>query len=1089
VAPPFTLTRITGATDGDPTAAPVRPHGLAGPAQRSLPTMSTARFALLAPTVLLAALATVAGGAEEKLPTGPVNVNAKPIADDPTVKYDFDIIYVRVPRKTPSVWAEVFFPHRMDPGGDLMLLHPDGSEELLVAGGSDGSVADPAVSFDGQWVYYAHFHGLKQADHQAASPQGADIYKVHVKSRKVVRLTDQTFTPNTGAAEWSSDYRTPEKGKNHLRYGVLNLGPCPLPGGRVAFTSNRNAYTPPPNGVGPNTLQLFVMDEDGKNVEQIGYLNLGMALHPVVLKDGRIMFSSLEHQGLRGNLLWGLWAIHPDGTHWEPIISAFHTNTFHFQTQLSDGAVVAETYYNLSNMGFGTYYKLPPTAPEGTPRFHSADPSLAPRMRFLSWVSNPLTQMPFQPYGMESLTRFCTDFDAPAQPDTPGKDRDKYDGPRLGKVTHPAAAPDNHLLTVWSGGRVKVGDPAFDSGIYLIKEGKPVNTPGDMLLIKNDPKYNEQWPRALVPYQRIYGIPEPRTLPTLRNDGKRSPHLPEGTPFGLVGSSSLSKRESAPHGAVRGPSVTGSLPDYNQHTLWRSEGINWQTQGADAGRYDNSDIWGIRILALEPTPDRQGGERPGRLFYNHAKSERMRILGEIPVRKFDHKREGEAPAEPLDPDGNPDTSFLARIPADVAWTFQTLDKDGMVLNMAQTWHQLRPGEVRTDCGGCHAHSQQPTDFKLTAAARPEYVPFDLTKRTPLLTSHKNDQSSKQWEVANETGLRYQEGVANVEFFRDIKPILNRSCTACHTKSWEKPAGNLVLDEDSPVNTARAGRQPGSYARLAADGGAGFMPVLFGHKPPGGGIWGSFQASRYVWKLQSRRSLLAWKLYGRRLDGFRDEDYTTETVPGDNTTLQFHGRAVDSKTWKFKDDPKQQAPPFSISYTGSVMPPPEAVAGTYTAPDGKKIKVAPLTDEDRRTLVRWIDLGCPIDLDYDPQHPERRGYGWACDDQRPTLTLTCPQAGVNAALSRILVGMHDYYSGLDPKSFEVVADFPLDGAAAGDNLASRFRPKGDGVWELKLARPLTGLAKGKLTVAVKDRQGNVSHIERTFSVTGRDPARP
>ena len=29
-------------------------------------------------------------------------------------------------------------------------------------------------------------------------------------------------------------------------------------------------------------------------------------------------------------------------------------------------------------------------------------------------------------------------------------------------------------------------------------------------LIKNDPKYNEQWPRALVPYKRIYGVDEPR---------------------------------------------------------------------------------------------------------------------------------------------------------------------------------------------------------------------------------------------------------------------------------------------------------------------------------------------------------------------------------------------------------------------------------------------------------------------------------------------------------------------------------------------------------------------------------------------------
>ncbi len=35
----------------------------------------------------------------------------------------------------------------------------------------------------------------------------------------------------------------------------------------------------------------------------------------------------------------------------------------------------------------------------------------------------------------------------------------------------------------------------------------------------------------------------------------------------------------------------------------------------------------------------------------------------------------------------------------------------------------------------------------------------------------------------------------------------------------------------------------------------------------------------------------------------------------------------------------------------------------------------------------------------------------------------------------------------------------------------------GVWELKLARAITELSAGKLTVAVKDRQGNVTRIER------------
>ena len=30
------------------------------------------------------------------------------------------------------------------------------------------------------------------------------------------------------------------------------------------------------------------MDDDGKNIEQIGHLNVAGALHPVVMKDGRI---------------------------------------------------------------------------------------------------------------------------------------------------------------------------------------------------------------------------------------------------------------------------------------------------------------------------------------------------------------------------------------------------------------------------------------------------------------------------------------------------------------------------------------------------------------------------------------------------------------------------------------------------------------------------------------------------------------------------------------------------------------------------------------------------------------------------------
>jgi hypothetical protein len=111
-----------------------------------------------------------------------------------------------------------------------------------------------------------------------------------------------------------------------------------------------------------------------------------------------------------------------------------------------------------------------------------------------------------------------------------------------------------------------------------------------------------------------------------------------------------------------------------------------------------------------------------------------------------------------------------------------------------------------------------------------------------------------------------------------------------------------------------------------------------------------------------------------------------------------------------------------------------------------------------------------------------------DDQRPTLTLTEPRAGVNPSLPRILVGMYDRDTGLNVDSFQVLADFAVDGVGPGENLAPRFKPKADGVWELVLAKPIVDPTKGKLTVSVKDRQGNVTRIERTFSVapatTGR-----
>ena len=1014
----------------------------------------------------------IAWAEKPRLYPKPINMQVPHVSTDKTVKYDYDIIYVRSPRhgdKVNSKWAEIGRPTNMEPGSDLMLLHPDGSEEILVKAGT-GAVADPMVSLDGKSVLYSYIPNLKSAYPGKNPIQGADIYRVNVQTKKIVRLTHQEFTPNTGAADWSDDFRTKQKGKTHVAYGVLNMGPCPLPGGRIIFTSSRDGFRPPKHQ--SPTMQLFVMDDDGKNVTCIGHLNVGMALHPVVLKDGRVMFTSLESQGLRSSLLWGLWTIHPDGTNWGPMVSAFDPgqapNAFHFQSQLSDGSIIAEEYYNQNNDGFGAYLKFPSSVPKGASAFGSGyrrDPRNKPLRFGRHYNSKPKNyRLPFTPYGAVSFTRFANNGEGLADLSVLGNKK----SPRVGKFTHPSGAPDNHLLTVWSPGPINHQNglklPTPNAGIYLIKDGNPIDEPAEMRLIKNDPKYNEQWARAVVPYRRIYGIDEPATLPSLKNDGSLSPHLPKGTPFGLIGTSSFYKRESYPEGGVPQEGVTStfvSLRDANGfrgldpfNTSQNGASLNWSNQGADAGLYSNDAIHAVRILIQEPTTDRHLGHQRERQFYSHA-MERLRIIGEIPLRKFDGEK------QPTDPDGNPDTSFLAKIPADTAFTFQTLDKDGMVLNMAQTWHQLRPGEVRNNCGGCHAHSQKPTLFKDTLASTKEYKLFDLTTKTPLLTSKAKDESNTKWDTKDSSGLRYDKTIKNVEYNRDIQPIFARSCAVCHTKDAEKPPARLVLDaDDEKIQVGYIGKVPGTYYRLAAD-----EKAKFGYKPIiHNGVWRTPNASRYIRKFQSRRSLLIWKIYGKRLDGWKNDDYASAKIPGDANSLEINGKPIEN-THRNRDR-------SDLDYHGSIMPPEAAV---------KSGKVKPLTDEDRRTIVRWIDLGCPVDLNYNKNNPQDRGYGWNCDDKRPTMTITTPVAGYNKPISTITIGLHDYYSGLDMKTLSITSNIKIEGNSPGKNLAAWFKQTHEGVWEWKLSNPLSNIKDAKLIVSIKDQQGNITVTERTFRV--------
>src|SRR5262249_59620137 len=125
---------------------------------------------------------------------------------------------------------------------------------------------------------------------------------------------------------------------------------------------------------------------------------------------------------------------------------------------------------------------------------------------------------------------------------------------------------------------------------------------------------------------------------------------------------------------------------------------------------------------------------------------------------------------------------------------------------------------------------------------------------------------------------------------DGTPTCEGSGVAGHTQKGQRPAGTLVRDDDARTVSAQtpAGlgftlNLPGTYARLAADA-AG----RWGHKSWHRHGWRDLAASRYLRLMQSRRSLLVWKVYGKRLDGWNNDDLPYETIPGDPTSFPHQG---------------------------------------------------------------------------------------------------------------------------------------------------------------------------------------------------------
>lgn len=920
----------------------------------------------------------------------------------------YDIVYVRYPNET-NAQPFITIPqgeraYRIAAGADLMLLRPDGSEVVLVDC-TLCSVMDPFISFDGTTVYYSLIE-------QAGIASASWIYKID--------LTDSNYTPirltfddGFESARYAGN-TTPRHDQGDRR-GIRDMAPAPLADGRIVFTSNRAALTAFDPGtdadINSSIQQLYVVDDhDGSantaalsNLRRLETGNLHMVQHPFQLKDGRILFSTWQDAGPKFRYaMTSLFTVHPDGSNLQQFTEPHdhHKNLDHFATQLANEDVIAGSYYPSFDYGFGILMRYP-IDPAGIDFLRTTV-----AQRYPWGAQDRVSFREFDRKGTETITPHTTSGDVPA--------------PNLsGKYSMPSATVNDELLVAYSTGSVNHFSAACDlttrippgpylceplrSGIYMIEDAATamVTDPATLIKIKDDPNFNEIWPRAVISYQQLYGQEKPDLLPDISQAPPTDGRIATGEAAGLIGTSSMYNRE---------PLNEGNPDPFSSSTSREIHDGNWKIEGAEAGVFSNGDIYAVRIVTSPPIPftrpidkyltttDWNTVERyllDNRLDrivarFGSLHGERWEILGEFPLT---HKGTTDA-------QGNPDSSWLAKIPADTPFFIQTLDTNGMTIVSELTWRTVKPSEKAVDCGGCHAHSVPALDFASTQAgsSAPVTNVANMSNSDPMIQNGLWDLTQGNTPLLADVGVLQNSGYSyGVEYRRDIVPILNSQCISCHTSGGSGSA--LILDGSGSAGDA--------YAELTRNP---------------GNVYVTPQRSKYIRIPQARQSLLVWVAWGARLDGRTNGDRT-----------------------------------------GDVDYPAAHPALT-------------LTDLQKRTIARWVDLGAPVDFPT-LNNAEFAGFRYTDDYQLPVINTYLPRRGANNSNSAI-IGFADAISGIDWGSLAVTY-YPADGSDIERTITVPGGPANN-----VMSFNLPTLVSGKdyiLKVSIRDLAGNQNIETVRFSI--------
>ena len=235
------------------------------------------------------------------------------------------------------------------------------------------------------------------------------------------------------------------------------------------------------------------------------------------------------------------------------------------------------------------------------------------------------------------------------------------------------------------------------------------------------------------------------------------------------------------------------------------------------------------------------------------------------------------------------------------------------------------------------------------------------------------------------GLHNKKSFA-VDWNNGIANIINKRCASCHSEGEHAQVlTGLRLDGDHQTYDLlvrnKYTREDGKLVNHKSKPGDGFSDVIKNTLNTDRIVkrQSCCTASRWISFNSARSSMLAWALYGERLDG---RNPTTglpwgakgEGVPKDRRGLT--GVQVDPKGLD-----KPEVWPRVSEHLGYLKDMP---------------------DKEKRLITRWIDLGCPIDSGDE-------------DLIRPVLTVT--PVVLNDRISSVIVGLWDD-SGIDYATFKV-----------------------------------------------------------------------